>query len=198
MKYTDIQNVASDIAVSYIEKGYHILPTNASWSGHLAVIFLRKGLDHIAVAIDRKYYLGNKITVDTYAFQTKSNNDIMFGWDDDENRIDHRNFFAIDKDWFTEDANEYDAARRTTESRNLTIFKPAHSFKPSDAYIAKMRKVYGFKTAKHINIIRSNEGYTVVNDKNDRTYTVSFRDSVNYMYRIEQSRRRAVLAAGRR
>ena len=128
MKYTDIQNVASDIAVSYIEKGYRILPTNTSWSGHLAVIFLRNGLDHIAVAITRHYY-DNKLAIDTYAFQAKPKNDIMFGWDDDENRIDHRNFFAIDRDWFTEDANEYDAARRTTESRNLTIFKPAHSFK---------------------------------------------------------------------
>ena len=56
MKYADIQKVASDIAVSYIAKGYSILPVNASWSGHSAIIFLRKGTDrqHVLCVSENK------------------------------------------------------------------------------------------------------------------------------------------------
>lgn len=190
MKYADIQKVASDIAVSYIAKGYSILPVNASWGGHSAIIFLRKGTDRVAVALGRGYF-PDTVIIDTYEFQSKPDCDVInFHWDDEENRIDHRRFFAIDRNWFTEDVHEYNTARRIHEGRYVLTFERAHSFKPSTRYLAKMRKVYGFKTAKNISIIRSKEGYTVANDRNDRTHTVSFRDAVNYEYRFEQQRRR--------
>lgn len=183
MKFQDIQYKASDIAVKYInEQGYKIIPTDVNFMNNKGIIFLGKGTDRIAVAIQYSYTLGagpNNLAICVYKFSVRRADcpveDYGFSWDSEENRIENHIFYAIARDWFTEDAREYDAARRVTEGRYVQrMMVPARTFAATGAYLATVRGMYGFKTAKKITVTRTKNGYVVSNDKNGRTHEVNF------------------------
>ena len=183
MKFQDIQYKASDIAVRYInEQGYKIIPTNVNFTNDKGVIFLGKGTDRIAVAIQCSYTLGagpNNLAIRVYKFSVRRADcpveDYGFSWDSEENRIENHIFYAISRNWLTEDARKYDAARRVTEGRYVQrMMVPAHTFAATGAYLATVRRMYGFKSAKKITVTRTKNGYIVSNDKNGRTHEVNF------------------------
>ena len=199
MKLQDIQYKASDIAVKYInEQGYKIIPTNVNFMNNKGVIFLGKGTDRIAVAIQYSYTLGegpNNLAIRVYKFTVRRADcpveDYGFSWDSEENRIEDHIFYALSRNWFTEDVHEYDKAQRLIAKRHVQRMTTARTFAATGAYLATVRGMYGFKTAKKITVTRTKNGYVVSNDKNDRTHEVNF-DPYHLMLAKNASYRHAV------
>ena len=182
MKFQDIQYKASDIAAKYMnEQGYKIIPTNVNFLNNKGVIFLGKGTDRIAVAIQTAYTLGespNNIAIRVYKFTVKRTDcpveEYSFSWDSEENRIENHIFYALSRNWFTEDVCEYDNAQRIAAGRHVCRMTLARTFTATGTYLEKVRGMYGFKTAKNVTVTRTQNGYVISNDKNDRTHKVNF------------------------
>lgn len=143
MKRNDLNAIITGIVHRYIEDGWVLEMSNASYSDVEGVHFLSRGLDP-------------RILFECRAPKR------AFDWLVPENAIGERVFFKVADDWYVEDICSFEEAkakrRERWMSRNEEREASLCSFHPTKAFLDKwVRGEYGWKTVKPSDVLVKRE-----------------------------------------
>lgn len=163
MKRNDLNAIITGIVHRYIEDGWVLEMTNASYSDVVGVHFLSRGRERVAIGIrqpeleelDGRFAdlsgLKSRILFECRAPKGS------FDWVEPENVISERVFFKVDDDWYVDDAREADGAkakRRERARRDFYRNSSPRSFHPTKAFLDKwVRGMYGWKNVKPSDVV---------------------------------------------
>lgn len=167
MKRNDLNAIITGIVHRYIEDGWVLEMTNASYSDVVGVHFLSRGRERVAIGIrqpeleelDGRFAdlsgLKSRILFECRAPKGS------FDWVEPENVISERVFFKVDDDWYVDDAREADGAkakRRERARRDFYRNSSPRSFHPTKAFLDKwVRGMYGWKNVKPSDVVITKE-----------------------------------------
>lgn len=167
MKRNDLNAIITGIVHRYIEDGWVLEMTNASYSDVVGVHFLSRGRERVAIGIrqpeleelDGRFAdlsgLKSRILFECRAPKGS------FDWVEPENVISERVFFKVDDDWYVDDAREADGAKakRRERARRGSRQNPSpRSFHPTKAFLDKwVRGMYGWKNVKPSDVVITKE-----------------------------------------
>lgn len=167
MKRNDLNAIITGIVHRYIEDGWVLEMSNASYSDVEGVHFLSRGRERVAVGIrqpeleelDGRFAdlsgLNSRILFECRAPKGS------FDWVELENVISERVFFKVDGDWYVDDVREADGAkakRRERARRDFYRNASPRSFHPTKAFLDKwVRGKYGWKNVKPSDVVITKE-----------------------------------------
>lgn len=167
MKRNDLNAIITGIVHRYIEDGWVLEMTNASYSDVVGVHFLSRGRERVAIGIrqpeleelDGRFAdlsgLKSRILFECRAPKGS------FDWVESGNVISERVFFKVDGDWYVDDVREADGAKakRRERARRGFLRNPSpRSFHPTKAFLDKwVRGMYGWKNVKPSDVVITKE-----------------------------------------
>lgn len=168
MKYNDLNAIIMGIVHRYIEDGWVLEMSNASYSDVEGVHFLSRGRERVAVGIRRpeRGELDGRLSdlrgLDPRILFECRAPKRAFDWLVPENAIGERVFFKVADDWYVEDICSFEEAkakrRERWMSRNEEREASLCSFHPTKAFLDKwVRGEYGWKTVKPSDVLVKRE-----------------------------------------
>lgn len=168
MKRNDLNAIITGIVHRYIEDGWVLEMSNASYSDVEGVHFLSRGRERVAVGIRRPESkelngrLSNLHGMDSCILFECRTPKGSFDWVVPENVISERVFFKVADDWYVEDICSFEEAkakrRERWMSRNEEREASLCSFHPTKAFLDKwVRGEYGWKTVKPSDVLVKRE-----------------------------------------
>lgn len=168
MKYNDLNAIITGIVHRYIEDGWVLEMSNASYSDVEGVHFLSRGRERVAVGIRRpeRGELDGRLSdlrgLDPRILFECRAPKRAFDWLVPENAIGERVFFKVADDWYVEDICSFEEAkakrRERWMSRNEEREASLCSFHPTKAFLDKwVRGEYGWKTVKPSDVLVKRE-----------------------------------------
>ena len=169
MKRNDLNAIITGIVHRYIEDGWVLEMTNASYSDVVGVHFLSRGRECVAVGIRRpelKEVSGDARFANLRGLDSRILFECRapkgsFDWVEPENVISERVFFKVDDDWYVDDVREADGAKakRRERARRGSRQNPSpRSFHPTKAFLDKwVRGMYGWKNVKPSDVVITKE-----------------------------------------
>lgn len=168
MKRNDLNAIITGIVHRYIEDGWVLEMSNASYSDVEGVHFLSRGRERVAVGIRRPESkelngcLSNLRGMDSCILFECRTPKGSFDWVVPENVISERVFFKVADDWYVEDICSFEEAkakrRERWMSRNEEREASLCSFHPTKAFLDKwVRGEYGWKTVKPSDVLVKRE-----------------------------------------
>lgn len=167
MKRNDLNAIITGIVHRYIEDGWVLEMTNASYSDVVGVHFLSRGRERVAIGIRQPEL---EELVGRFADLSGLKSRILFecrapkgsfDWVEPGNVISERVFFKVDGDWYVDDAREADGAKakRRERARRGSRQNPSpRSFHPTKAFLDKwVRGMYGWKNVKPSDVVIAKE-----------------------------------------
>lgn len=167
MKRNDLNAIITGIVHRYIEDGWVLEMTNASYSDVVGVHFLSRGRERVAIGIRQPEL---EELVGRFADLSGLKSRILFecrapkgsfDWVEPENVISERVFFKVDGDWYVDDVREADGAKakRRERARRGSRQNPSpRSFHPTKAFLDKwVRGMYGWKNVKPSDVVITKE-----------------------------------------
>lgn len=162
MKRNDLNAIITGIVHRYIEDGWVLEMTNASYSDVVGVHFLSRGRERVAIGIRQPEL---KELDGRFADLSGLKSHILFecrapkgsfDWVEPENVISERVFFKVDDDWYVDDAREADGAKAKMRERLRRDERNSspRSFHPTKAFLDKrVRGMYGWKNVKPSDVV---------------------------------------------
>lgn len=168
MKRNDLNAIITGIVHRYIEDGWVLEMSNASYSDVEGVHFLSRGRERVAVGIRRpeRGELDGRLSdlrgLDPRILFECRAPKRDFDWLVPENAIGERVFFKVADDWYVEDICSFEEAkakrRERWMSRNEEREASLCSFHPTKAFLDKwVRGEYGWKTVKPSDVLVKRE-----------------------------------------
>lgn len=168
MKRNDLNAIITGIVHRYIEDGWVLEMSNASYSDVEGVHFLSRGRERVAVGIRRpeRGELDGRLSdlrgLDPRILFECRAPKRTFDWLVPENAIGERVFFKVADDWYVEDICSFEEAkakrRERWMSRNEEREASLCSFHPTKAFLDKwVRGEYGWKTVKPSDVLVKRE-----------------------------------------
>lgn len=168
MKRNDLNAIITGIVHRYIEDGWVLEMSNASYSDVEGVHFLSRGRERVAVGIRRPESkelngrLSNLRGMDSCILFECRTPKGSFDWVVPENVISERVFFKVADDWYVKDICSFEEAkakrRERWMSRNEERDASLCSFHPTKAFLDKwVRGEYGWKTVKPSDVLVKRE-----------------------------------------
>ncbi|WP_270854874.1 hypothetical protein [Longibaculum muris] len=168
MKRNDLNAIITGIVHRYIEDGWVLEMSNASYSDVEGVHFLSRGRERVAVGIRRpeRGELDGRLSdlrgLDPRILFECRATKRAFDWLVPENAIGERVFFKVADDWYVEDICSFEEAkakrRERWMSRNEEREASLCSFHPTKAFLDKwVRGEYGWKTVKPSDVLVKRE-----------------------------------------
>lgn len=168
MKRNDLNAIITGIVHRYIEDGWVLEMSNASYSDVEGVHFLSRGRERVAVGIRRpeRGELDGRLSdlrgLDPRILFECRAPKRAFDWLVPENAIGERVFFKVADDWYVEDICSFEEAkakrRERWMSRNEEREASLCSFHPTKAFLDKwIRGEYGWKTVKPSDVLVKRE-----------------------------------------
>ncbi len=168
MKRNDLNAIITGIVHRYIEDGWVLEMSNASYSDVEGVHFLSRGRERVAVGIRRpeRGELDGRLSdlrgLDPRILFECRAPKRAFDWLVPENAIGKRVFFKVADDWYVEDICSFEEAkakrRERWMSRNEEREASLCSFHPTKAFLDKwVRGEYGWKTVKPSDVLVKRE-----------------------------------------
>lgn len=168
MKRNDLNAIITGIVHRYIEDGWVLEMSNASYSDVEGVHFLSRGRERVAVGIRRpeRGELDGRLSdlrgLDPRILFECRAPKRAFDWLVPENAISERVFFKVADDWYVEDICSFEEAkakrRERWMSRNEEREASLCSFHPTKAFLDKwVRGEYGWKTVKPSDVLVKRE-----------------------------------------
>lgn len=168
MKRNDLNAIITGIVHRYIEDGWVLEMSNASYSDVEGVHFLSRGRERVAVGIRRPESkelngrLSNLRGMDSCILFECRTPKGSFDWVVPENVISERVFFKVADDWYVEDICSFEEAKAKRRERwmlrNEGCGAPLCSFHPTKAFLDKwVRGEYGWKTVKPSDVLVKRE-----------------------------------------
>lgn len=168
MKRNDLNAIITGIVHRYIEDGWVLEMSNASYSDVEGVHFLSRGRERVAVGIRRpeRGELDGRLSdlrgLDPRILFECRAPKRAFDWLVPENAIGERVFFKVADDWYVEDTCSFEEAkakrRERWMSRNEEREASLCSFHPTKAFLDKwVRGEYGWKTVKPSDVLVKRE-----------------------------------------
>lgn len=167
MKRNDLNAIITGIVHRYIEDGWVLEMSNASYSDVEGVHFLSRGRERVAVGIRRPESkelngrLSNLRGMDSCILFECRTPKGSFDWVVPENVISERVFFKVADDWYVDDAHEADGAKaKRRERRRRDFYRnfSPRSFHPTKAFLDKwVRGMYGWKNVKPSDVVITRE-----------------------------------------
>lgn len=167
MKRNDLNAIITGIVHRYIEDGWVLEMTNASYSDVVGVHFLSRGRERVAIGIRQPEL---EELVGRFADLSGLKSRILFecrapkgsfDWVEPGNVISERVFFKVDDDWYVDDVREADGAKakRRERARRGSRQNPSpRSFHPTKAFLDKwVRGMYGWKNVKPSDVVITKE-----------------------------------------
>lgn len=167
MKRNDLNAIITGIVHRYIEDGWVLEMTNASYSDVVGVHFLSRGRERVAIGIRQPEL---EELVGRFADLSGLKSRILFecrapkgsfDWVEPGNVISERVFFKVDGDWYVDDVREADGAKakRRERARRGSRQNPSpRSFHPTKAFLDKwVRGMYGWKSVKPSDVVITKE-----------------------------------------
>lgn len=167
MKRNDLNAIIMGIVHRYIEDGWVLEMTNASYSDVVGVHFLSRGRERVAIGIRQPEL---EELVGRFADLSGLKSRILFecrapkgsfDWVEPGNVISERVFFKVDGDWYVDDVREADGAKakRRERARRGSRQNPSpRSFHPTKAFLDKwVRGMYGWKNVKPSDVVITKE-----------------------------------------
>lgn len=167
MKRNDLNAIITGIVHRYIEDGWVLEMTNASYSDVVGVHFLSRGRERVAIGIRQPEL---EELVGRFADLSGLKSRILFecrapkgsfDWVEPGNVISERVFFKVDGDWYVDDVREADGAKakRRERARRGSRQNPSpRSFHPTKAFLDKwVRGMYGWKNVKPSDVVIAKE-----------------------------------------
>lgn len=167
MKRNDLNAIITGIVHRYIEDGWVLEMTNASYSDVVGVHFLSRGRERVANGIRQPEL---EELVGRFADLSGLKSRILFecrapkgsfDWAEPGNVISERVFFKVDGDWYVDDVREADGAKakRRERARRGSRQNPSpRSFHPTKAFLDKwVRGMYGWKNVKPSDVVITKE-----------------------------------------
>lgn len=167
MKRNDLNAIITGIVHRYIEDGWVLEMTNASYSDVVGVHFLSRGRERVAIGIRQPEL---EELVGRFADLSGLKSRILFecrapkgsfDWAEPGNVISERVFFKVDGDWYVDDVREADGAKakRRARARRGSRQNPSpRSFHPTKAFLDKwVRGMYGWKNVKPSDVVITKE-----------------------------------------
>lgn len=169
MKRNDLNAIITGIVHRYIEDGWVLEMSNASYSDVVGVHFLSRGRERVAVGIRRPEFkevaeggryanlrgLDSRILFECRAPKRS------FDWIELGNAISERVFFKVADDWYVDDVREADGAKvvqRDRARRDFYSNASPRSFHPTKAFLDKwVRGMYGWKNVKPSDVVITKE-----------------------------------------
>lgn len=167
MKRNDLNAIITGIVHRYIEDGWVLEMTNASYSDVVGVHLLSRGRERVAIGIrqpeleelDGRFAdlsgLESRILFECRAPKGS------FDWVESGNVISERVVFKVDSDWYVDDVREADGAKakRRERARRGSRRNPSpRSFHPTKAFLDKwVRGMYGWKSVKPSDVVITKE-----------------------------------------
>lgn len=164
MKRNDLNAIITGIVHRYIEDGWVLEMSNASYSDVEGVHFLSRGRERVAVGIRRpeRGELDGRLSdlrgLDPRILFECRAPKRAFDWLVPENAIGERVFFKVADDWYVEDICSFEEAkakrRERWMSRNEEREASLCSFHPTKAFLDKwVREMYGWKSVKPSDVV---------------------------------------------
>ena len=168
MKRNDLNAIITGIVHRYIEDGWVLEMSNASYSDVEGVHFLSRGRERVAVGIRRpeRGELDGRLSdlrgLDPRILFECRAPKRAFDWLVPENAIGERVFFKVADDWYVEDICSFEETkakrRERWMSRNEEREASLCSFHPTKAFLDKwVRGEYGWKTVKPSDVLVKRE-----------------------------------------
>lgn len=168
MKRNDLNAIITGIVHRYIEDGWVLEMTNASYSDVVGVHFLSRGRERVAVGIRRPESkelngrLSNLRGMDSCILFECRTPKGSFDWVVPENVISERVFFKVADDWYVEDICSFEEAKAKRRERWMLRNEEREaslcSFHPTKAFLDKwVRGEYGWKTVKPSDVLVKRE-----------------------------------------
>lgn len=168
MKRNDLNAIITGIVHRYIEDGWVLEMSNASYSDVEGVHFLSRGRERVAVGIRRpeRGELDGRLSdlrgLDPRILFECRAPKRAFDWLVPENAIGERVFFKVADDWYVEDICSFEEAkakrRERWMSRNEEREASLCSFHPTKTFLDKwVRGEYGWKTVKPSDVLVKRE-----------------------------------------
>lgn len=168
MKRNDLNAIITGIVHRYIEDGWVLEMSNASYSDIEGVHFLSRGRERVAVGIRRPESkelngrLSNLRGMDSCILFECRTPKGSFDWVVPENVISERVFFKVADDWYVEDICSFEEAKAKRRERWMLRNEEREaslcSFHPTKAFLDKwVRGEYGWKTVKPSDVLVKRE-----------------------------------------
>lgn len=168
MKRNDLNAIITGIVHRYIEDGWVLEMSNASYSDVEGVHFLSRGRERVAVGIRRPESkelngrLSNLRGMDSCILFECRTPKGSFDWVVPENVISERVFFKVADDWYVEDICSFEEAKAKRRERWMLRNEEREaslcSFHPTKAFLDKwVRGEYGWKTVKPSDVLVKRE-----------------------------------------
>lgn len=168
MKRNDLNAIITGIVHRYIEDGWVLEMSNASYSDVEGVHFLSRGRGRVAVGIRRPESkelngrLSNLRGMDSCILFECRTPKGSFDWVVPENVISERVFFKVADDWYVEDICSFEEAKAKRRERWMLRNEEREaslcSFHPTKAFLDKwVRGEYGWKTVKPSDVLVKRE-----------------------------------------
>lgn len=168
MKRNDLNAIITGIVHRYIEDGWVLEMSNASYSDVEGVYFLSRGRERVAVGIRRPESkelngrLSNLRGMDSCILFECRTPKGSFDWVVPENVISERVFFKVADDWYVEDICSFEEAKAKRRERWMLRNEEREaslcSFHPTKAFLDKwVRGEYGWKTVKPSDVLVKRE-----------------------------------------
>lgn len=168
MKRNDLNAIITGIVHRYIEDGWVLEMSNASYSDVEGVHFLSRGRERVAVGIRRPESkelngrLSNLRGMDSCILFECRTPKGSFDWIVPENVISERVFFKVADDWYVEDICSFEEAKAKRRERWMLRNEEREaslcSFHPTKAFLDKwVRGEYGWKTVKPSDVLVKRE-----------------------------------------
>lgn len=168
MKRNDLNAIITGIVHRYIEDGWVLEMSNASYSDVEGVHFLSRGRERVAVGIRRPESkelngrLSNLRGMDLCILFECRTPKGFFDWVVPENVISERVFFKVADDWYVEDICSFEEAKAKRRERWMLRNEEREaslcSFHPTKAFLDKwVRGEYGWKTVKPSDVLVKRE-----------------------------------------
>lgn len=168
MKRNDLNAIITGIVHRYIEDGWVLEMSNASYSDVEGVHFLSRGRERVAVGIRRPESkelngrLSNLRGMDSCILFESRTPKGSFDWVVPENVISERVFFKVADDWYVEDICSFEEAKAKRRERWMLRNEEREaslcSFHPTKAFLDKwVRGEYGWKTVKPSDVLVKRE-----------------------------------------
>lgn len=168
MKRNDLNAIITGIVHRYIEDGWVLEMSNASYSDVEGVHFLSRGRERVAVGIRRpeRGELDGRLSdlrgLDPRILFECRAPKRAFDWLVPENVISERVFFKVADDWYVEDICSFEEAKAKRRERWMLRNEEREaslcSFHPTKAFLDKwVRGEYGWKTVKPSDVLVKRE-----------------------------------------
>ena len=168
MKRNDLNAIITGIVHRYIEDGWVLEMSNASYSDVEGVHFLSRGRERVAVGIRRpeRGELDGRLSdlrgLDPRILFECRAPKRDFDWLVPENAIGERVFFKVADDWYVEDICSFEEAKAKRRERWMSRDEEREaslcSFHPTKAFLDKwVRGEYGWKTVKPSDVLVKRE-----------------------------------------